>query len=160
MQMAIDDTTHNIFVTDTFDPILVFNKDGNYLYDVPIHRRSTRSGWCPPDHFSLGSIQIVWSSTVWPDHFSVRCDAPAISLGSVGIALTSDIIYASSQNCLLKVDKSNKCIKTIRIGHPIWGIDIGTDTNIYGCQYSNNSIAVYDDNLTYQKRIKLFSYRL
>ena len=89
IQMAIDDTTHNILVTDTFDPILVFNKDGNYQYDVPI------------------------------------------SIGSVGIALTSDIIYASSKNCLLKIDKStNKCIRTIRIRHPIWGIDNGTDKNI------------------------------
>ena len=113
---------------------------------------------------SYGAVQFGRTSCILSislaDHFSVRWDAPAISLGSVGIALTSDIIYASSQNCLLKVDKSNKCIRTIRIQHPIWGIDIGTDKNIYGCQYSNNSIAVYDDNLTYQKRIKLFSYRL
>ena len=116
MQIAIDDTTHNIFVTDIFDPILVFDKEGNYLYDIPI------------------------------------------SLGSVGIALTSDAIYASSQNCLLKIEKSsNKCLVTIHMQHRIWGIDVGNDKNIYGCQYSNNSIAVYDENLTFQKQIKLKS---
>ena len=50
---------------------------------------------------------------------------------------------ALSQNCLLKIDIStNRCIRTIRIRHPIWGIDIGTDKNIYACQYSNNYIAV------------------
>ena len=83
MQMAIDDTTHNIFVTDTFDPILVFNKDGNYLYDVPI------------------------------------------SIDSVGIALTSDIIYASSQKCLLKINKSNnKCNQNYPYTTSSLGIDI------------------------------------
>ena len=83
IHLSIHDTTHNIFVTDTFDPILVFNKDGNYLYDVPI------------------------------------------SIDSVGIALTSDIIYASSQKCLLKINKSNnKCNQNYPYTTSSLGIDI------------------------------------
>ena len=70
---------------------------------------------------------------------------PCKSLGSVGIALTSDIIYTSSQNYLLKVDKSNKCIKTIRIGHPTWGIDINRYEHI-GMSIFQNSIVDNQSN--------------
>ena len=34
-QIAIDETTHNIFVTNLDGHIRVFDKEGNYLYDVP-----------------------------------------------------------------------------------------------------------------------------
>ena len=115
-QIAIDDTTHNIFVTDLFGPIQVFDQEGNRLYDITV------------------------------------CQ------GSIGIALTNDVIYAASGNNLVKVEKStNECIRIIDLQHRIWDIDIDNNTNIYGCEYSNNSIVVFDNNLSFPKRIELKS---
>ena len=115
-QMTIDETTHDIFVIDQLGRIVVFDKAGKYLYNVP-----------------MGLI-------------------------SVGIVLTNGVIYASSVKRLHKFEKSsNKCIEFIHTQHHICALDIDKDVNIYGCEYSNNSIVVYKENLTFHKRIQLKS---
>ena len=116
MQIAIDNTTQNIFVPDLNCPrIQVFNSEGN-----------------------LHSI------------------TDGIVGGSTGIALTNEFIFVARGGYLLKLNKSsNKLIESVETDNIIWGIEVDEQTNIYGCEYENQSIVVFDMNLKFLRRIKL-----
>ena len=114
-QLAIDDKTQNIFVTDHYAKrIQVFDGEGNHLYQI---------------------------ST--PPH-------------PVGITLSDEYIFVSTLDKLVKIEKSNnQSIKSVETENSVWGIDTNTNTDIYGCEYSNQSIVVFDKDLKFLKRIKL-----
>ena len=118
-QIAIDDKTQNIFVTDfKTDRIQVFDGEGNHLYQI-----STPP--CP-----------------------------------VGIALSDEYIFVSTRDIfvstLIKIEKSNnKSIKSVETANRVLGIDTNTNTDIYGCEVSNQSIVVFDKYLKFLRRIEL-----
>ena len=114
-QLAIDDKTQNIFVTD-FDAerIQVFDGEGNHLYQISTPRY------------------------------------PA------GITLSDDYIIVATDDKLVKIEKSNnQSIKSVETENRVWGIDTNTNTDIYGCEVSKQSIVVFDEDLKFLKRIKL-----
>ena len=121
-QIAIDDTTQNIFVTDLDClRIQVFNSDGKHLYSI-----------------TDGIAEI-----------------------SAGIALTDEFIFVMSVKKLLKLNKfSKKLIESVETENSIRGIEAYEQTNIYGCEYRNQSIAVFDIDLKFLRRIKLKSSHL
>ena len=114
-QLAIDDKTQNIFVTDHYAKrIQVFDGEGNHLYQI---------------------------ST--PPH-------------PVGITLSDEYIFVSTLDKLVKIEKSNnQSIKSVETENSVWGIDTNTNTDIYGCEVSKQSIVVFDKDLKFLKRIKL-----
>ena len=114
-QLAIDDKTQNIFVTDRVtERIQVFNGEGNHLYQI-----ST-----PPN--------------------------------PTGITLSDEYIFVSTHDKLVKIEKSNnQSIKSVETENRVWGIDTNTNSDIYGCELSNQSIVVFDKDLKFLKRIKL-----
>ena len=115
MQIAIDNSTQNIFVADYgASRIQVFNEEGNHLYQIPT-----------------------------PEY-------------PKGIALTEEYIFVSTNDQLLKIRKSNnKSVKSVQTEKSVCGIDIDRNTNIYGCEYDNKSVIVFDNKLKFLKRIKL-----
>ena len=115
MQIAIDNTTQNIFVADlSANVIQVFSEEGNHLYKIPTAARP------------------------------------------IGIALTEEYIFVSAEDQLVKIRRSNnKSVKSVRTEKRVWGIDTNESTNIYGCEYKNKSVIVFDNNLEFLKRIKL-----
>ena len=75
-----------------------------------------------------------------------------------GIALTKEYIFVSAPRQLMKIRKSNnEPVISVQTEETVWGIDIDTKTNIYGCEVHNKSVIVFDNNLTILKRIKLNS---
>ena len=46
-------------------------------------------------------------------------------------------------------------MKSVITEKRVWGIDIDGNNNIYGCEFSNQSVIVFDNNLKFLKRIKL-----
>ena len=114
-QLAIDDKTQNIFVTDfNADRIQVFDGESNHLYQI-----ST-----PP--------------------------------GPAGITLSDEYIFVSTLDKLVKIEKSNnQSIKSVETENRVWGIDTNTNTDIYGCEFHNQSIVVFDKDLKFLKSIKL-----
>ena len=73
-----------------------------------------------------------------------------------GITLSDEYIFVSTDDKLLKIEKSNnRSIKFVKTENRVWGIDTDTNTDIYGCEVSNQSIVVFDKNLKFLKRIKL-----
>ena len=118
MQISIDNTTQNIFVTDNeCGRIQVFDSEGKHLYSIT-------------DHLTL----------------------------PLGIALSSEFIFVSDEENLLKLNKStNKLVKSVKTENRVWGIETGEDTNIYGCENRQQSVIVLDNNLKFLKRIKLKS---
>ena len=121
MQIAIDNTTQNIFVTDLNCPrIQVFDSEGSHLYSI-----------------TDGMV------------------------GSTGITLTNEFLFVASGGYLLKLNKSsNNLIESVKTENPIWGIEVDEQTSIYGCEYENQSIVVFDMNLKFLRRIKLKSSHL
>ena len=115
MQLAIDDKTQNIFVTDSAaERIQVFDAEGNHLYQI--------------------------STPPYP----------------AGITLSDEYIFVSTPDKLVKIEKSNnQSIKSVETENRVWGIDTNTNTDIYGCESSNQSIVVFDKDLKFLKRIKL-----
>ena len=115
MQIAIDNSTQNIFVNDFgTSRIQVFNEEGNHLYKIPTPERP------------------------------------------IGIALTEEYIFVTTEDRLMKIRKSNnESVKSVQTEESVWGIDIDRNTNIYGCENANNSVIVFDNNLKFLKRIKL-----
>ena len=114
-QLAIDDKTQNIFVTD-FDAerIQVFDGEGNHLYQI--------------------------STPPYP----------------AGITLSDEYIFVSTPDKLVKIEKSNnQSIKSVETENRVFGIDTNTNTDIYGCEFYNQSIVVFDKDLKFLKRIKL-----
>ena len=114
-QLAIDDKTQNIFVTDyDAERIQVFDGEGNHLYQI--------------------------STPPYP----------------VGINLSDEYIFVSTYDKLVKIEKSNnKSIKSVETENIVYGIDTNTNTDIYGCEVSKQSIVVFDKDLKFLKRIKL-----
>ena len=114
-QLAIDDKTQNIFVTDHYAKrIQVFDGEGNHLYQI--------------------------STPPYP----------------VGITLSDEYIFVTTRNKLVKIEKSNnQSIKSVETENIVWGIDTNTNTDIYGCEESKQSIVVFDKDLKFLKRIKL-----
>ena len=115
MQLAIDDKTQNIFVTDCVaERIQVFDGEGNHLYQI--------------------------STPLYP----------------AGITLSDEYIFVSTLGKLVKIEKSNiQSIKSVKTENIVWGIDTNTNTDIYGCEFHNQSIVVFDKDLKFLKRIKL-----
>ena len=121
MQLAIDDKTQNIFVTDSdAKRIQVFDGEGSHLYQIS-------TPLCP-----------------------------------VGITLSDEYIFVSTNDKLVKIEKSNdQSIKSIRTKNRVWGIDTNsTNTNVHGCEVSKQSIVVFDKNLKFLRRIKLITTRV
>ena len=115
MQLAIDDKTQNIFVTDhATKRIQVFDGEGNHLYQI--------------------------STPPYP----------------AGITISDEYIFVSTHDKLVKIEKSNnQSIKSVETENKVFGIDTNTNTDIYGCEESNQSIVVFDKDLKFLKRIKL-----
>ena len=115
MQISLDNTTQNIFVTDSeADTIQVFSEEGNHLYKMP--------------------------TAEYP----------------IGIALTEEYIFVSAKDQLVKIRKSNnKSVKSVQTEKRVCGIDTDGNNNIYGCEFLNQSVIVFDNNLKFLKRIKL-----
>ena len=113
-QLAIDEKTQNIFVTDCdAKRIQVFDGEGNHLYQI--------------------------STPPYP----------------VGITLSVEYIFVSTLDKLVKIEKSNnQSIKSVETENIVWGIDTNTNTDIYGCEFCNQSIVVFDKDLKFLKRIK------
>ena len=80
----------------------------------------------------------------------------------VGIALTDDFIFVSTENkLLLKMKEStNKSIKSVQTENDVFGIESNNNSDIYVCEYSNQSIVVFDKDLKFQRRIKLNSTQI
>ena len=76
----------------------------------------------------------------------------------VGIALTDELIFISTEGNLVKIKKSNnKSIKSFKTEHRVWGITTNSQSDIYGCENHNRSIIVLDKDLKFMKRIELKS---
>ena len=77
----------------------------------------------------------------------------------VGIALTEEFIFVSTNNKLLiKIEKSsNRFSKSVQTKNYVRGIESSINSDIYVCEYSDQSIVVFDEDLEFQKRIKLNS---
>ena len=74
----------------------------------------------------------------------------------IGIALTEEYILVSTPSQLLKIRKSNnESVKSVQTENIVWGIDIDRNTNIYGCEFLNKSVIVFDNNLKFLQRFKL-----
>ena len=115
MQIAIDETTHNIFVADyNANRIQVFDEEGNHLY---------------------------------------RITTPPVP---VGISLSDDHIFVSTEENLAKIEKSsNTSVKSFKTENRVWGITTNCNSDIYGCEYYNRSIIVLDKDLKFLRRIEL-----
>ena len=78
----------------------------------------------------------------------------------IGIALTDEYVYVSTDNRLiLKIDKSsNKHLKSVQTENDVFGVETSsTNTHLYVCEYHELSVIVYDRDLEYLKRIQLKS---
>ena len=74
----------------------------------------------------------------------------------VGITLSDEYIFVSTLDKLVKIEKSNnQSIKSVKTENKVWGIDTNTNTDIYGCEFYNQSIVMFDKDLKFLKRIKL-----
>ena len=74
----------------------------------------------------------------------------------VGITLSDEYIFVSTPYKLVKIEKSNnRSIKSVKTENRVYGIDTNTNTDIYGCEFSKQSIVVFDKDLKFLKRIKL-----
>ena len=80
----------------------------------------------------------------------------------IGIALTDAFIFVStSNNLLLKIEKSsNESFKSVQTENGVFGIESNANSDIYACEYLNQSIAVFDKDLRFKKRSKLNSTQL
>ena len=78
-------------------------------------------------------------------------------LGPVGVCLSDEFIFVTTfEGKLLKIRISNKkTIKSVVTDNSGYGIDIST--NIYVCEFSNQSVSVFDMNLNFLNRIPLKS---
>ena len=76
----------------------------------------------------------------------------------IGIALTEEYIFVSTQDQLLKIRKSNnRSVKSVQTEKSVCGIDIDRNRNIYGCEFLNKSVIVFDNNLKFLKKIKSYT---
>ena len=77
--------------------------------------------------------------------------------GSIGLCLSDKFIFVTTnESKLAKIQISNKkTAKSVVTENRVWGMDISS--NIYGCEYYNKSVIVFDNNLNFLKRIPLKS---
>ncbi|KAI6657347.1 hypothetical protein LOD99_95 [Oopsacas minuta] len=74
----------------------------------------------------------------------------------VGIALMNEFIFVSTEDELVKIEKSsNDSIKSIKTERRVWGIDIGRNMKVYGCELRHKSVIVFDKDLKFLETIKL-----
>ena len=75
----------------------------------------------------------------------------------IGIALSDEYIFVSTDSKLvLKIEKSsNDSIKFVETENQVFGIETSSDTDIYVCEYSNQSVIAFDSDLKFLRRIKL-----
>ena len=75
----------------------------------------------------------------------------------IGVCLSDEFIFVTTNNKeLLKIRISDKkSIKSVVTEEKVFGMDISN--NIYVCEYSNNSVIVFDKSLNFLKRIPLES---
>eukprot|EP00800_Vazella_pourtalesii_P005874 TRINITY_DN1705_c0_g1_i3.p1 TRINITY_DN1705_c0_g1~~TRINITY_DN1705_c0_g1_i3.p1 ORF type:complete len:385 (-),score=103.08 TRINITY_DN1705_c0_g1_i3:14-1168(-) len=75
----------------------------------------------------------------------------------VGLCLSDEFIFVTTGvKQLVKIQISNKkTVKSVVTEKMVYGMDISN--NIYGCEYRNNSVIVFDKNLNFLKRIPLKS---
>ena len=75
----------------------------------------------------------------------------------IGIALTDEFIFVSTDNkLLLKIKKSsNKSIKSIHTKNDVFVIESNNNSDMYVCEYYIHSIVVFYKYVKFQKRIKL-----
>ena len=85
--------------------------------------------------------------------------AVSTTVHPIGIAITEEFIFVSTlYKLLLKIEKStNESIKYVRTENDVKGIESNNNSDIYVCEYSNQSIVVFDKDLKFQKRIQLNS---
>ena len=64
----------------------------------------------------------------------------------IGIALTDEFIFVSTNNrLLLKMENSsNLSIKSVMTENSLFGIESNNNSDIYVCEYLNQSIVVFD----------------
>ena len=74
-----------------------------------------------------------------------------------GLCLSDDFIFVTTyKQKLAKIQISNKkTVKSVVTENMVCGMDISSD--IYGCEYDNRSVIVFDKNLKFLKRIPLKS---
>ena len=75
----------------------------------------------------------------------------------MGLCLSDEFIFVTTDDRkLAKIQISNqKIVKSVGTKNRISGMDISS--NIYGCERYNQSVSVFDKNLTFLKRIPLMS---
>ena len=73
-----------------------------------------------------------------------------------GLSLTEKYIFVSTYEKLVKIKKSNnRSVKSVKTVNIVWGIDTNSKRHIYGCEFNNQSIIMFDEDLKFLKRIKL-----
>ena len=87
-------------------------------------------------------------------HYLYRIPTPP---GPVGLCLSDEFIYVTTyQQKLVKIQISNKkTIKSVVTEKEVFGVNISS--SIYVCEYNNEAVIVFDQNLTFLKRIPLKS---
>ena len=75
----------------------------------------------------------------------------------IGLCLSDEFIFVTTdEQKLVKIKISNKkTVKSVVTDNWVYGMDISS--NIYVCEYNNQSVSVFDKNLNFLKRIPLKS---
>ena len=75
----------------------------------------------------------------------------------IGLCLSDEFIFVTTdEQKLVKIQISNKkTVKSVVTENRVWGMDISS--NIYVCEYYNQSVSVFDKNLNFLKCIPLKS---
>ena len=73
----------------------------------------------------------------------------------IGLCLSDEFIFVTTnEQKLVKIQISNKkTLKSVVTENMVFGMDISS--NIYVCEYNNQSVSVFDKNLNFLKRIPL-----
>ena len=87
-------------------------------------------------------------------HYLYHIPTPPVP---TGLCLSDEFIFVTTdERKLAKIEISNKkTIKSVVTEHIVSGMDISR--NIYGCEYINQSVSVFDKNINFLKRIPLKS---
>lgn len=75
----------------------------------------------------------------------------------IGLAVTNEFIFVSSEHQLLKIQKSNnKTVESVTTNN-IRGIDVDMNSNIYGCECRKIAVIVWDKKLKLNTTISLIT---
>ena len=87
-------------------------------------------------------------------HYLYHIPTPPVP---IGLCPSDEFIFVTTnERKLAKIQISNKkTVKSVVTEQWVWGMDISN--NIYGCEYNNQSVSVFDKNLNFLKRIPLKS---